>query len=203
MTTIYSVVNQPNDQFGYSCYTLVIPAGAALTAQVAALRDAVGVTVASIPAHITVKGTFFNIASLEQVKQRVAAITRATAPFFISFQDTQVHWWAEVAALTVPVTPPLHALHDALVANIAPLGLPAYRDDPYVVHMTLVYNPAPAALERAKELIDPMDFGPGFQADAVQLMGRVGPRVGGAWELIEPFALSGSSRAPNEVLNMT
>ena len=192
MTTIYSVVNQPNDQFDYSCYALVIPASVALTAQVEALRSTVGVTVASIPAHITAKGTFFNIASLEQVKERVAAITRATAPFFISFQAAQIHWWAEVAALTVAVTPPLQALHDALVAAIAPLGLPAYRDDPYVVHMTLVYNPPPAALDRVKELIDHMDFGPGFQADAVQLMGRVGPRVGGAWELVEQFALSGS-----------
>jgi hypothetical protein len=56
--------------------------------------------------------------------------------------------------------------------------------------MTLVYNPAPAALARAKELIDQMEFGPGFQAAAVDLMGRVGPRVGGAWRLIERFALA-------------
>ena len=144
MTKIYSVVDQPNDQFGYSCYTLVIPADAALTDQVEALRNRVGVTVASIPAHITVKGTFFNIESLEQVKQRVGEIARATAPFFVSFDQAQIEWWREVAALTVPVTPALQALHDALVADIAPLGLPAYRDDPYVVHMTLVYNPTPA-----------------------------------------------------------
>jgi len=192
MTTIYSVVNQPNDQFGYSCYTLVIPASEELTARVEALRNTVGVSVASIPAHITVKGTFFNIESLEQVKQRVAEITRVTAPFFISFQDAQVDWWTEVAALTVPVPPPLQSLHNALVAAISPLGLPAYRDDPYVAHMTLVYNPSSAALERAKELIGKMDFGPGFQAAAVDLMGRVGPRVGGAWQLIERFVLGGA-----------
>jgi 2'-5' RNA ligase len=189
MTTIHSVVNQPNDQFGYSCYTLVIPASAALTAQVEQLRNAVGVTVASIPAHITVKGTFFNIESLDEVKQRAAEITRATAPFFVSFQEAQIHWWTDAAALTVPVTTPLQTLHDALVASIAPLGLPAYRDDPYVVHMTLVYNPTPDAVERARARIDEMDFGPGFQAEAVHLMGRVGPRVGGEWQLVQRFLL--------------
>jgi 2'-5' RNA ligase len=190
MTTIYSVVNQPNDQFGYSCYTLVLPASEALTVQVEALRNQVGVTVASIPAHITVKGTFFNIESLEQVQERVEEITGATAPFYISFQGSQVHWWTEVAALTVPVTPPQQALHDALVTAIAPLGLPAYRDDPYVGHITLVYNVAPERIELAKQLIDAMDFGPGFQAGVVDLMGRVGPRVGGAWQRIARFALA-------------
>ncbi len=191
MTTIHSVVHQPNDQFGYSCYALVIPASEALTAQVEQLRNTVGVTVASIPAHITVKGTFFNIESLEQVKQCIEEITSTTIPFLISFQDSQVHWWEEICALTVPVTPPLQALHDALVDSISPLGLPAYQDDPYVVHMTLVYNPPAHRLALAKTLINEMDFGPGFQAKAVQLMGRVGPRVGGEWKLVESFALGG------------
>ena len=166
MTTIYSVVNQPNDQFGYSCYSLVIPVSEELTARVETLRNTVGVTVASIPAHITVKGTFFNIESLEQVNQRIEAITRVTAPFFVSFQAAEVHWWQEVAALTVPVTPPLQSLHDALVAGISPLGLPAYRDDPYVVHMTLVYNPAPAALERTQEVVTDLELPPRFDANA-------------------------------------
>jgi 2'-5' RNA ligase len=189
MTTIYSVVNQPNDQFGYSCYALVIPASEALTAQVEQLRNSVGVTVASIPAHITVKGTFFEIESLEAVRQAVREITRATAPFDISFDGASVHWWSEVAALTVPVSPPLQALHDRLVARVAPMGLPAYRDDPYVAHMTLVYNPPPDRADVAKQLIGEMDFGQGFQAKAVDLMGRVGPRYGGEWQRIERFGL--------------
>lgn len=191
MTTIHSVVNQPNDPFGYSCYTLVIPASDALIAQVEALRNTIGVTVASIPAHITVKGTFFNIESLDQVRQLVGEITRATAPFWISFQDWHMRWWADGGALTVPVTPTILALHNQLVAAIAPLGLAAYQDDPYLVHMTLVYGQSPEGLERAKQMISEMDFGSGFQAQAVHLMGRMGPRAGGAWQLIERFPLVG------------
>lgn len=189
MTTIYSVVNQPNDQFGYSCYALVLPAGDELTAQIEQLRNSVGVTVASIPAHITTKGTFFNIADLDQVRQQVREITAAIPSFYVSFEGAHVHWWEDVAALTVAVTPPMQALHDALVAAISPLGLPAYRDDPYVAHMTLVYNPAPERVATARALIQAMDFGAGFQASAVDLMGRVGPRYGGAWQRIERFPL--------------
>jgi 2'-5' RNA ligase len=190
MTTIYSVVNQPNDQFGYSCYTLVIPTSEALTAQVEELRNRVGVTVASIPAHVTVKGTFFRIESLEEVRSLVKEIADRTPSFYISFAEAHVHWWKDAAALTIPVMPALQSLHDALVATIAPLGLPAYQDDPYTVHMTLVYNPSPDRMPLAKELVEAMDFGDGFQADAVDLMGRVGPRVGGAWQLIERFPLN-------------
>ena len=191
MTTIYPVENQPNDQFGYSIYSLVIPAGEELTTQVEAIRNQVGVTVASIPAHITVKGPIFNIASLEQVKQLVKAITSNAAPFFISFQGSQFHWGSTGGGLGVVVTPPLQALHDALVATISPLGLPAYRDDPYHALMTLVYGQSPEKIEEVKEWINQMDFGPGIQADAVNLVGRVGPRVGGQWMLIERFALGG------------
>jgi hypothetical protein len=55
--------------------------------------------------------------------------------------------------------------------------------------MTLVYNPSPERMTIAKELIEAMDFGPGIKAEAVNLMGRVGPRVGGTWQLIERFPL--------------
>lgn len=189
MTTIYSVVNQPNDQFGYSCYALVLPASAELTEQVENLRNTMGVTVASISAHITVKGTFFNITSLDEIRQTTAAITKASEPFFISFENWELHTWSDGCALTVPVIPPQQALHDALVAQISPLCLPAYQDDPYLVHMTLLYGQSPENLERGKQLIAQTDFGPGFLADRVNLMGRVGPRYGGEWKLIESFPL--------------
>lgn len=190
MTTIVSSANLTNDHLGYSCYALVLPASAELSARVEGLRNELGVTVASIPAHVTVKGTFYAIQSLEQVEQQVEAITDKTAPFFVHFPERNIHWWTETCALVVPVTPPLQALHDALVAAITPISLPAYQDDPYVAHMTLLYGQGPERLARANELIRQVDFGAGFQATAVHLMGRVGQRVGGEWKLIRRFELA-------------
>ncbi len=191
MTTIRSSKELTNDRFGYSCYTLVVPASENLINQVEALRNQMGVTVASIPAHVTVKGTFYDIDSLEQVKQLVEGITSSTAPFFISFKERSFHWWADGGALTVPATPPIQALHDTLVATISPLGTPAYQDDPYLVHMTLVYGQSPERLQQAQALVQEIDFGPGFMAEAVDLMGRVGPGVRGGWKLIKRFGLGG------------
>jgi 2'-5' RNA ligase len=189
MSAIRSSKDLTNDRFGYSCYTLVVPASEELTKQVESLRNQMGVTVASIPAHVTVKGTFYDIDSLEQVKQLVEEITSSTAPFFISFKERAFHWWADGGALTVPVTPPIQALHDTLVATISPLGKPAYRDDPYPVHMTLVYGQSPERLQQAQALVQEMDFGPGFMAESVDLMGRVGQAVGGEWRVIKRFGL--------------
>lgn len=189
MTAIVSSANLTNDRFGYSCYTFVIPASEELTAQIEALRNEMGVTVASIPAHITVKGTFYAIDSLEQIKQIASSITSKSAPFYISFQERTFHWWEDGGALVVPATAPIQALHDALVAAISPLCKPAYQDDPYLVHMTLVYGQPPQRLQQAKEQAETMDFGPGFMANEVHLMGRQGPRVGGKWVLLERFPL--------------
>jgi 2'-5' RNA ligase len=190
-TAIQSAKNQPNDPFGYSCYTLVIPVSDELTAQIDSLRQEVGVTVAAIPAHVTVKGTFFGIDSLDDVKQRTASITSNVAPFFVSFQETEFMWWADGGALGIQVTPEAQALHDALVASIAPLGIPAYQDDPYRVHMSFVYGVSPEGLEQTKKLVSQMDFGPGFRAEAVDLMGRIGQAVNGKWTLIQRFPLQG------------
>ncbi|MBT7004751.1 MAG: hypothetical protein HOA06_08525, partial [Chloroflexi bacterium] len=46
-----------NDEFGYSCYTIVIPAPPELTEPLLEIERAAGQKRAKIPAHVTVKGT--------------------------------------------------------------------------------------------------------------------------------------------------
>lgn len=189
MKTIYPVENQPNDQFGYSIYSLVIPASVELSELVESIRNRVGVTVASIPAHITVKGPFFDIESLALVRQLVLKITSKQEPFFIDFSERQLYWRSSGCGLRVSVPIPLQKIHDELVAAISPLGLPAYLDDPYHAHMTLVYGQTAEKVEEIRPWINEVDFGAGFYATHVDLVGRVGPRVGGQWQLIERFLL--------------
>lgn len=189
---IASADNQPNDRFGYSCYALVIPASQALIDLVAEVRQRSGMTRVAIPAHVTVKGTFVDIEDLDEIKRLVSAITAETPALYISFDGAAPVWWQAGGALGIPVSAPLQALHDRLVAAISPLGTAAYRDDPYQPHMTFVQDLSPEELEKAKDLISRIDFGPGFLADAVDLMGRVGPAYGGTWQRIEQFPLATS-----------
>lgn len=191
MTSIQSADHQPDDRFGYGCYALVIPASPQIAATCARLERGAKMTRAKIPAHVTVKGTFINIDDLSLVRERTRAITDQVVPFDIPFAGAQSVWWDTGGALAVLVTPDLQALHDALVAAIAPLGQPAYQDDPYRPHMTYVQSISPEALQWVRAQVAEMDFGAGFRAEFVDLMGRKGPAEGGAWHTIERFPLQG------------
>jgi hypothetical protein len=191
MSTIQPADHQPNDRFGYSCYALVIPAPASIADRGAVIEREAGMTRAKIPAHITVKGTFYGVDSLEEVKRRVEAITAGTPAFAISFEGAESHWGESSGYLSVPVTAEMQALHDALVAAISPLGTAAYQDDPYHAHMTYVQSVSPEGLQRARQAVEESDFGDGFTATAVDLMGRAGPAQGGTWQLIKRFLLGG------------
>lgn len=183
-----------DDAFGYSCYALVLPAQESIRTAADAIERAAGMTRAKIPAHITVKGTFYAIASLDEVKARVATITGQTPALEIPLAGAQAHWGTNGGGLRVVATSALQTLHDALVAAIAPLGKPAYQDDPYRPHMTFVQDVTPEGLATAQSLVAATDLGPVFRADFVDLMGRQGKAHGGQWLCIQRFALAGASR---------
>ena len=81
MPEIYPAHNQPNDRFGYSCYSLVLIAPEDTIAKVNAIKRDSGMTIAHIPAHITIKGTFYGIESLDTLKQTIRSITNNTNLF--------------------------------------------------------------------------------------------------------------------------
>ncbi len=91
--------------------------------------------------------------------------------------------------LGFPVNPEIQALHDDLVANISPLGKPAYRDDPYRLHMSIVNEVSPEGAEIAQSQVAEVDLGYGIKVDAIDLMVRDGVAWGGVWKCLERFGL--------------
>ncbi len=75
--------NEPEDQFGYACYTIVLPAGDRITEAQQAIWRRYPSPRAAIPAHVTVKGTFVGIGSLDEVKSLIGEIAGSTAPFHL------------------------------------------------------------------------------------------------------------------------
>ena len=191
MTTIPNADEQPDDRFGYSCYALVFSAPDEIVEMCNAIEGESKMTRAKIPAHITVKGTFCGIESLRGVEQIVRSITGSASPIEISFEGAESRWRSDGGGLSVPVSSQMQELHDTLVAAISPISTSAYVDDPYRPHMTYVQEATPEGLERAKELAAQTDFGDGFVAEAVDLMGRAGKAYGGKWKLVERFRLGG------------
>lgn len=182
--------NLPNDKFGYSNYTFVFPASPEVTVKVAALERASKMTRAKISAHITVKGTFHQIDDLEVVRDTARRVITGTKRFWISFDGAEVdHWKSGGAGLHLRTAPEMQRLHDALVAEFKPISTTYYPDDPYWTHMTLYQEAPEDGIAAARALLERTDLGPGFEAFAVDLMGRRGPAYDGRWELIERFLL--------------
>ncbi|MCH8230849.1 MAG: 2'-5' RNA ligase family protein [Chloroflexi bacterium] len=180
-----------NDEFGYSCYTIVIAAPPDLTERLLAIERSAGQERAKIPAHVTVKGTFYGIASLDGLIDEIRTITTRHEPFVLGTEGMALIGPGGSVILGFPVNPEIQTLHDDLVTNISPFGKPAYQDDPYRVHMSIVNEVKPEGVEIARTQIGEIDFGGGLVVDSIDLMARDGVAWGGVWHRLETFRLGG------------
>jgi 2'-5' RNA ligase len=183
----------PNDRFGHSVYALVAHACPEQVRIIAEVREAVGQARAVIPAHVTVRGTFYGIESLEEMRGLLRETAAGLEPAQVEFAPDG---WTSVAedgdrhscAMPCVTSPALLALHQAFDAVIGPRSQDAYGDG-YHAHMTLCQDCTGEQIRQAEELVATLDIGTGFPFESVELMGRVGPAFGGEWTLIESFPL--------------
>jgi hypothetical protein len=75
----------PNDRFGYSVYALVSPASPEQVRLVAEVRKTVGQERAVIPAHVTIRGTFYGIDSLEEMRGLLRRTAAGLEPIRVEF----------------------------------------------------------------------------------------------------------------------
>ncbi|TWF78145.1 2'-5' RNA ligase superfamily protein [Pseudonocardia hierapolitana] len=183
----------PNDRFGYSVYALVAHASPEQVRMVDEVREAVGQERAVIPAHVTVRGTFHGIASLDQMRALLRETAGGLEPAQVTFGPGgwTIHPDGDRHSCGMPcvTTPALVSLHHAFDAVIRPRSVDAYGDG-YRAHLTLFQDCAREQVQRAGAVVAGPDIGTGFEFDSVELMGRVGPAFGGEWVLIESFPLA-------------
>lgn len=178
-----------NDEFGYSCYTVVIPAPKRLLDPLLDIERDAGQERAKIPAHVTVKGTFHAITSLDLVVDTIRNVA-ANHESFLLGTDGMETWESDHSViLGFPVNPLIQSLHDDLVAAIAPIGTTVYPDDPYRVHMSVVNQVKPAGVEVAKDRLKSIDFTDDIQVSSIDLVARDGVAWGGEWHRLERFTL--------------
>ena len=184
--------DHPNDSSGYSVYAVVALAPGNQAAAVEKLRREIGMKRAAIPAHVTVKGTFCDVESLDALHRSVTGIAERTAPVQVDFADDgSPHFTESFGGMLIHLTPQLVALNAALEEAIGPLSTNAYSDEPYRPHLTLCQDCSATQIEEARRLAGELSMGAGFLAAAVHLVGRIGPAYGGRWTAIERFPLRG------------
>lgn len=184
----------PNDRFGYSVYTLVAHASPEQVRMVAQVREAIGQERAIIPAHVTIRGTFYGIDSLAELCGLLRETAAEQQPMQVEFSPGGWTFGSDngdrrTCVLPCETTPALLSLHETFEAVIKPRSANAYGHG-YRAHLTLCQDCTNEQIQHAKTLLARLDIGAGFTFSSVELMGRVGPAFGGQWSPIESFPLA-------------
>jgi 2'-5' RNA ligase len=146
-----------------------------------------------IPAHVTLRGTFEQVADLTAVLDSVRACASKHIPGEI--HASKLHVWRRddrsTIVLLAEVAPEVESLHWDLLSAMRGLCAPAspYRDEetsPYHPHLTLVQNIDSTNEERALAAIGRLGLDYAFVATEASVMGRLG---GTRWEALASFPI--------------
>jgi 2'-5' RNA ligase len=186
-------IAQPDDRFGYSVYALVAHAGARQVELIASARKTIKIDRAMIPAHVTIRGTFHTVDSLDKLRGLLRETAQQLSVARVKFSPESWKFIVQnngrhLCIMPCETTPGLLALHGAFDSVIRPHSQNAYPDG-YRAHMTLCQDCTDEQIAKARELAAGLDVGDGFDVTSAQLMGRAGPAYGGEWKLIESFPL--------------
>lgn|GEM_PF-484747 len=198
---IVSPYNRADGAFGYAVYSVVIMASVGQQAKIQSVREAVKYQRSMIPAHITVKGTFCEIDSLEMIIDRIRHVAEKTSPFRVLFSSAVDSDPAQryerngnsYAGQLIEKTPDLVELHDALYNSLSPITTNAYDredGDHYHPHMAIYAEATPGLEDVADEEINSLDIGSSFTCDSMFLMGHIGPPYRGRWTIVRELLLN-------------
>lgn len=184
--------NLPDDRFGYSVYAVVIMAPREIMQMVGGLRQTLRITRPMIPAHVTVKGTFYDIPDLDELRKSLSGLAGRTRSFRLRFDGQQHANEGKHRFFAVQKTYELESLHRDLESIINPISRNAYGDHEFQPHLTLYERVSEQQAVTGQALAEFMDPGAGFIATAFSLMGRRGKSADGTWVEVQRYALGSS-----------
>lgn len=178
-----------NDEFGYSCYAVALPAPPGLTKELSEIERTAGQKRAKIPAHITVKGTFYEPRSLPEILEIVESIAADHHAISLPTAGHEVYWTDRSAGFRFISTREIQRLHDELVAAIEPVSQSAYADDPFRGHLGIVDTVSPNAVKTAVELGRKVELPKVLELPLLDTYGRDGNAADGEWKRISRIEL--------------
>ena len=194
MTT--SQTKRAADRYGYTGYGVAIVMPENVREEVRKVRGQLDVPVLTMPPHVTVKGTFADPASLDEIRELAKRIAADTRPFPVEFGGLKVWGTHDQRILVVSVTPSeeLSCLHRRLMTAIGPISTSVYlRDRPEPIegfhfHMTVYQGADEAAHAKGLGIAGSMRLPPRAEATGMHLFARLEDRTGHRWRALEEFA---------------
>ena len=183
------------DRFGHSGYAVVILAPEDVQHEIERVRRQLEVPIHMIRAHVTVKGTFINPPSVEEVSMIVESVAQATQVFTMETGEAPV-WGSEnsrTAVISISSSDQLDDLHRRLFNLIEPITTNVYGHETpegFRFHMTVYQEVDEANHMKGQRLVAGLNIPERLAAKGVALMGRSGPRgPRGIWHVVDEFPL--------------
>lgn len=154
------------------------------------LRAELPSRIAVMPPHVTLKGSFIDPTSIDEIEQGIGKIACESSPLRIEVKS--IHIGETHIGLTLTPTTDLISLHDQLFYTLQPLVTDVYHDRPgsdYHPHTTVFYGLSGNELNRAKHLVQDLEDLSSFTLTEVSLVGRMGSAETGQWKTIQSFPL--------------
>ena len=189
---------QTTDEYGYTGYAVVVLMPQMVREEVARARDQLSIPIHMIPAHVTVKGTFVQLQSLDEITRIIGSVVQEYSPFSIGLEEPLI--WSGVGSRTLVISVKssveLDSLHHRLFNSIEPITTNAYGTESAVgfhFHMTVYQEVDDVNHQKGQTLAADLSLPESVDARSVCLRGRVGPRGrGGKWQVIEEYPFSGT-----------
>ena len=179
----------PNDAWGFSCYSVVIPWPEELARSLHSIECASKMTRSKIPAHMTVVGDIFSVSDLELLKSRVLATAASCNRFYVDFSGIERRWDGSHCALIYQYSEALRALQKMLEVELEGICSTAYDQPLNFEHTTIVAGVDESVVSVVNQMLDGVNLGTGFFASHLDLMGRVDTADDGQWSLLRRFPL--------------
>lgn len=171
---------------------VALPVSDELTNQLSVIEKEAGQTRAKIPSHITVRGTFYEPVNLREVLETVDRIASAYDRIILQSAGNEVYGTEKSAGFRFIPTNDIQSLHDQLVAAIEPVIKPAYVDDPFRCHLSIVDTIRPSGVERAVELGRRIVLPGALEFPFLDTYGRDGNATDGTWKRLSRIELTKS-----------
>lgn len=189
MAEDWDIYGSQTDRWGFTRYSLAVHTPADLTDGVMAFRRAIGLADLTSQPHVSISASLYQPTDLDEVRRKVALAAGSSDRFRIQFESEPVAHKEATGWLVVVPTEPLLALREAIRNAVGELirgGGNVNR--PYRPHVTLYQSASAGEAARARQVAETFNFGEGFEASSVELVGRVGPPRGGTREIIASYS---------------
>ena len=177
------------DAWGVTRYSLVVHAPTALTDRIMAFRREIGLGDLTSEPHVSLLASMHQPADLEVLKDVVRMAALALGPVRFGFPPGEVTHRETGGSLPVQTTPDLLTFRQKLVEAVEGHIQLTNPDKPFSPHVTLYQMAGATEAEAARRIAPAHDFGDGFEAHRIDLVGRVGPPRGGTRKVIAEFDL--------------